>query len=97
MAGRAKHLGPIFSRFSARSPLFFEPDLLKYKCDDLIYSQVMQKSKCPACNSDVIIGEDAFEGDLLDCSNCGAELEVVALHPPVLAETGNHFPADEEE
>jgi lysine biosynthesis protein LysW len=57
----------------------------------------MQKSKCPTCNSDVIVGEDAFEGDLLDCSNCGAELEIVTLHPPVLSETGNQRPAEDED
>lgn len=41
----------------------------------------MLTSRCPACNSDVIIEEEAYEGDLVDCSNCEAELEIISLHP----------------
>jgi lysine biosynthesis protein LysW len=42
----------------------------------------MQTARCPICRSDVIIGDEAYEGDLVDCVNCGEELEIVALRPP---------------
>jgi len=41
----------------------------------------MQKSKCPFCSSDVVMDEDIYEGDLVDCPNCSSELEVIDLHP----------------
>lgn len=41
----------------------------------------MKTGKCPSCHSDVIIDDAAYEGDLVDCSNCGAELEIIALNP----------------
>lgn len=52
----------------------------------------MQTSRCPACNSDVVIEDGAYESDLVNCANCGASLEIVSLHPPRL----NEIPEDEE-
>ncbi len=46
----------------------------------------MQTTKCPNCNSDVIIEDELYEGDLINCSNCAAELEIVSLHPLQLSE-----------
>ena len=45
----------------------------------------MLTARCPQCNSDVIIEDDAYEGDLVDCANCEAPLEIISLHPPQLA------------
>ncbi len=42
----------------------------------------MDTARCPSCHSDVIIEDQTYEGDLVDCINCGVQLEVVALHPP---------------
>ena len=50
-------------------------------------------SACPACDFDVMIPEDPIEGELLDCEECGTELEVVALEPIVLVEA----PEEEED
>jgi len=41
----------------------------------------MQTTQCPICLSDVIIEEEASEKDLVNCLNCGAELEIVTLQP----------------
>jgi len=41
----------------------------------------MQNTKCPLCNSDIIIEDEAYEGDLVNCVNCEAELEISSLHP----------------
>ena len=46
----------------------------------------MQTTKCPNCNSDVIIEDGLYEGDLVNCSICAAELEIVSLHPLRLSE-----------
>lgn len=40
----------------------------------------MQTVKCPVCNSDAIIDDEAFEGDLVQCTICETDLEV-HLHP----------------
>ncbi len=45
----------------------------------------MQTARCPFCGSDVVIEDEAYEGDLADCSNCGKRLEVISLHPPQIA------------
>lgn len=45
----------------------------------------MQTSRCSLCNSDIIVEDEAYEGDMVECSNCGAELEIVSLHPVQLA------------
>ena len=41
----------------------------------------MQTTQCPVCSSDIIIEEGSSEKDLVSCLNCGAELEIVTLHP----------------
>jgi len=44
------------------------------------------------CNSDIIIGDEAYEHDLLTCVNCGTDLEIASLSPFKLVALG-----DEEE
>ena len=44
----------------------------------------MQTTQCPNCSSDIIIEEGSAEKDLVNCLNCGAELEIVTLHPLLL-------------
>ncbi len=41
----------------------------------------MQTTPCPICDSDVIIADEMNEGDLAACATCGAELEIISLHP----------------
>jgi lysine biosynthesis protein LysW len=52
----------------------------------------MTTASCPVCNSDVIIGDEAYEHDLVTCSNCGTDLEIQSLSPLNLVALG-----DEEE
>ncbi len=42
----------------------------------------MDTTRCPKCQSDVVIEDDAYVGDMLNCINCGKALELVTLHPP---------------
>lgn len=41
----------------------------------------MQTTKCPVCQSDVVIEEGLSEKDLVSCLNCATELEISCLHP----------------
>jgi len=42
---------------------------------------MMQSAECPQCGSDVPVGSQPRIGKLVECKNCGAELEVVWLDP----------------
>jgi len=46
----------------------------------------MQKSRCPICQSDIIVDDDAILGDMISCTNCDSDLEIIVLHPLQLAE-----------
>ncbi len=39
--------------------------------------------ECPVCAGTVAIPTDAMMGELLDCDECGSELEVTRLEPSV--------------
>jgi len=57
----------------------------------------MQTTKCPSCNSDIVIGDDAYEGDLINCANCEMELEIISLHPAQLSVINSEPDLEEEE
>jgi alpha-aminoadipate carrier protein LysW len=42
---------------------------------------MMQSAECPQCGSEVSVGSQPRIGKLVECKNCGAELEVVWLDP----------------
>ncbi|GAG21289.1 unnamed protein product, partial [marine sediment metagenome] len=46
---------------------------------------------CIECEADINIPEDTEEGEIIECPECGSELEVVSIDPIELA------PAPEEE
>jgi lysine biosynthesis protein LysW len=41
----------------------------------------MNKGRCPVCNSDIIIDDEAILGDMVTCANCQADLEITSIHP----------------
>ena len=41
---------------------------------------------CPVCDAEVELADDAVPGELMECADCGSELEVVSVDPPELAE-----------
>ncbi|MDZ7779065.1 MAG: lysine biosynthesis protein LysW [Gemmatimonadota bacterium] len=48
---------------------------------------VATTTECPVCGGEVDAASDVIVGELLDCDECGSELEVTALSPnPVLIE-----------
>ena len=47
----------------------------------------MAPLECVVCGAAVTLGEGLIEGELIDCGDCGVELEVAQLAPsPVLRE-----------
>ncbi len=50
-------------------------------------------SACPVCDASVLLEEDTLKGELKDCDECGAELEVTATNPFAL----NEAPQEEED
>ena len=42
--------------------------------------------QCPVCDADVTISKDPVEGELLECEECGTEIEILALDPITLGE-----------
>ena len=42
--------------------------------------------ECPVCAADVSLTDDAVVGELMECPDCGTELEVTRLEPATLSE-----------
>ena len=40
--------------------------------------------KCPECDADCPLPADVISGEIVQCAECAAELEVVSLDPPAL-------------
>lgn len=49
--------------------------------------------ECPVCGAEFELQDDAVEGELITCADCGTELEVTSLDPPEVAEA----PSEEED
>lgn len=43
-----------------------------------------QQAECPECAAEVSLADDVMEGEIVQCAECGAELEVVNLNPLAL-------------
>jgi len=50
-------------------------------------------TECPVCGAEVEFPDDAVEGELITCPDCGTELEIISLDPPTLEEA----PQEEED
>ncbi|MFB6221232.1 MAG: lysine biosynthesis protein LysW [Halolamina sp.] len=46
----------------------------------------MSDANCVTCGASVVLPDDVEIGEILDCGDCGTELEVVAETPVELAE-----------
>ncbi|MCD6225901.1 lysine biosynthesis protein LysW [bacterium] len=40
------------------------------------------KIRCPDCQQQITLPQNVVVGDIIECENCGTELEVVRLNPP---------------
>ncbi len=48
---------------------------------------------CPVCDGQVSLPEDVVQGELIECSECGTELEITSVEPLQLQEA----PQEEED
>jgi len=42
--------------------------------------------ECPICSVEIIFAEDTVVGEIIECSDCGSELEVKSINPPQIEE-----------
>ena len=42
------------------------------------------QTACPECAADIILPDDTLTGEIIQCPDCGVELEVMSLDPPTL-------------
>lgn len=52
-----------------------------------------QTATCPECDALITLRDDTLEGEIVQCPDCGVELEVLNLDPPEL----DLAPAEEED
>lgn len=52
---------------------------------------------CPECDGKVDISAEASEGDIIDCMDCGIELEITALNPIAVEILEAEYDEDEDE
>ncbi|MGC8878210.1 MAG: lysine biosynthesis protein LysW [Anaerolineae bacterium] len=52
-----------------------------------------QTAACPECDAQIMLRDDTVEGEIVQCPDCGVELEVLSLDPPAL----DLAPAEEED
>ncbi|MDE0310571.1 MAG: lysine biosynthesis protein LysW [Acidiferrobacterales bacterium] len=43
-------------------------------------------AECPVCALAIEFEQDTITGELIECDDCGAELEVVSIDPDAVAE-----------
>jgi len=42
------------------------------------------QTTCPECAADITLPDDTLSGEIIQCPDCGVELEVMSLDPPTL-------------
>ncbi len=43
-------------------------------------------TECPVCGAELVLSDDLVLGELLECHDCGTELEVTGLDPVLVEE-----------
>ncbi len=46
----------------------------------------MQNVNCPICDAEVEVSAETIVGEILECSDCGSELEIISIDPIVVEE-----------
>ncbi len=44
----------------------------------------MKSAECPECAAVIELSDDVMEGEIVNCPDCGVELEVVSVDPLTL-------------
>lgn len=50
-------------------------------------------AECPVCAAEIQLPDDTVQGELIECPDCGTELEVTSVNPFALQEA----PSEEED
>ena len=45
----------------------------------------MTTPDCPECEAKIVLDGSCIAGEIIVCPDCGADLEVISLNPPVVA------------
>ena len=45
---------------------------------------MLNQAACPECAAAIALADDTLPGEIIQCPDCGVELEVVSVDPPVL-------------
>jgi alpha-aminoadipate carrier protein LysW len=51
------------------------------------------KAECPVCSALIELAADTVQGELIECPDCGTELEIISINPPKVKEA----PQEEED
>ena len=43
-------------------------------------------TECPVCGAELSLSDDTVKGELIECTDCGTELEVTSVKPVALEE-----------
>ena len=43
-----------------------------------------QTATCPECDAEITLSADTLEGEIIQCPDCGVDLEVRSVDPPIL-------------
>ncbi|RME59478.1 MAG: lysine biosynthesis protein LysW [Candidatus Dadabacteria bacterium] len=57
------------------------------------FNKEFKMAQCPVCSAEITVADDAMEGELITCPDCGSELEITSLSPVTLSEA----PMEEED
>jgi alpha-aminoadipate carrier protein LysW len=41
-------------------------------------------AECPVCGAEVNLDSDTLVGELIECTECGTELEVISVNPVIV-------------
>jgi alpha-aminoadipate carrier protein LysW len=44
----------------------------------------MSNTDCPECAVEIVLEEGTMVGEIIVCSDCGIDLEVISLEPPTI-------------
>jgi alpha-aminoadipate carrier protein LysW len=45
---------------------------------------MQDSATCPECDAEIDLSDDVLEGEIIQCPECGTDLEVTSMDPPTL-------------
>jgi alpha-aminoadipate carrier protein LysW len=45
---------------------------------------MQDSATCPECDAEIDLSDDVLEGEIIQCPECGTDLEVTSVDPPTL-------------